>query len=517
MDTAREETLGDLWHAQVRRRGAHPFLVAEDAAGAVRTFGYADFGALVASAAAALRRLGVGPGDAVVLHLPLGAELVRHLLAVMVSGVVAVVQDPGSPAPECAHVAQRVRARLAVCTPEAAGRYAGVPGLRVVGPAAAGAVGATGERLGDGVTAGDAAGVVFTSGSTATPKGVVLTHANLVFSGRFVQWQAALTPADRLLTTMPACHVNFQLNALLPVIAAGATLVVVERYSARRFWHQVQAHHATVVQSIAMMVRTQLCRPVEPGERDHDVREILYYLPLPDAEKREYERRFGVRLLNSYGTSECLVGAITDPPAGERRWPSVGRVGPGYEARIAGPDGRALPPGEPGEIQLRGEPGVSLMAGYLDDPGSTAAAYDADGWMRTGDLGYVDADGWYYFLDRRSRIIKRGAENVSPARVEAVLLAHPGVAQAAVVGVPDPVYDQAVLAVVVPRPGVALTEADVRAHCAAHLPAPAVPGAVQIAERLPRTASYKVATGTLAARAAGRATGSAGTARPAHA
>lgn len=526
MDTAREETLGDLWHAQVRRRGGHPFLVAEDAAGAVRTFGYADFDALVASAAAALRRLGVGPGDAVVLHLPLGAELVRHLLAVMVSGAVAVVQDPGSPAPECAHVAQRVRARLAVCTPEAAGRYAGVPGLRVVGPVAAGAVGVgavgaagaagapgTGQLLGAGVTGSDTAGVVFTSGSTATPKGVVLTHANLVFSGRFVQWQAALTPADRLLTTMPACHVNFQLNALLPVVAAGATLVVVERYSARRFWHQVQAHRATVVQSIAMIVRTQLCRPVEPGERDHDVREILYYLPLPDAEKLEYERRFGVRLLNSYGTSECLVGAITDPPAGERRWPSVGRVGPGYEARVAGPDGRALPPGEPGEIQLRGEPGVSLMAGYLDDPESTAAAYDADGWMRTGDLGYVDADGWYYFLDRRSRIIKRGAENVSPARVEAVLLAHPGIAQAAVVGVPDAVYDEAVLAVVVPRPGVALTEADVRAHCAAHLPAPAVPGTVQVADRLPRTASYKVATGALSARAAARAPGTAGRAR----
>lgn len=522
MDTAHEETLGDLWHAQVRRRGDHPFLVAEDATGTVRTYGYAEFDALVASAAAALRRHGVRPGDAVVLHLPLGTELVRHLLAVMTSGAVAVVQDPGSPAPECAHVAQRVRARLAVGTSEAAGRYAGVPGLRVVPPAGTGAPG-TARAAGwpaAAVTGRDTAGVVFTSGSTATPKGVVLTHANLVFSGRFVQWQAALTPTDRLLTTMPACHVNFQLNALLPVIAAGATLVVVERYSARRFWHQVQAHHATVVQSIAMIVRTQLCRPVEPGERDHDVREILYYLPLPDAEKQEYERRFGVRLLNSYGTSECLVGAITDPPAGERRWPSIGRVGPGYEARVAGPDGRALPPGEPGEIQLRGEPGVSLMAGYLDDPASTAAAYDADGWMRTGDLGYVDADGWYYFLDRRSRIIKRGAENVSPARVEAVLLAHPGVAQAAVVGVPDPVYDQAVLAVVVPRPGVALTEADVRAHCAAHLPAPAVPGTVQVADRLPRTASYKVATGTLTARAAARppgAPGATGTARPARA
>lgn len=447
-----------------------------------------------------LRGHGVRRGDAVVLHLPLGAELVRHLLAVAVVGGVAVVQHPASPAPECARAATRVRARLAVCSADAAERYAGV--VPVVGPDAPGsgapeADGTRADVVPDPAGAADPVSVVFTSGSTALPKGVVLTHANLLFSGRYVRWQAAMTADDRLLTTMPACHVNFQLNALMPVLAAGATLVVLERYSARRFWHQVRDHRATVVQSIAMIVRTQLCRPVEPGETDHRVREVLYYLPITDDEKRAYEQRFGVRLLNSYGNSECLVGAITDPPAGERRWPSIGLVGPGYEARVADAEGREVPPGEPGEIQLRGEPGVSLMAGYLDDPGATAALYDADGWMRTGDLGYRDADGWFYFLDRRSRVIKRGAENISPAAVEAALAEHPGIAEAAVVGVPDPVYDQAVLAVVVPRPGVALTAQDVREHCARRLPSAAVPTVVRVTDHLPQTPSYKVATGAL--------------------
>ncbi|MFB9953987.1 AMP-binding enzyme [Cellulomonas denverensis] len=227
------------------------------------------------------------------------------------------------------------------------------------------------------------------------------------------------------------------------------------------------------------------------------MREVLYYLPITDAEKDEYTERFGVRLLNSYGNSECLVGAITDPPTGERRWPSIGRVGPGYQARIADEQGHALPDGETGEIQLRGEPGVTFMAGYLDDPAATAALYDADGWMHTGDLGHRDADGWFYFADRRSRVIKRGAENISPARVEAVLAEHPAIAEASVIGVPDPIYDQAVKAVVAPKPGHALTADAVIAHCAARLPRFMVPTVVELVDHLPQTRSFKVATSAL--------------------
>lgn len=486
-----EQTLPELWRSRVASRGAHPALVTLSGTSAPRTHTYAELDRLAGGAAAHLAARGVGPGNAVVLHLPLGPELVAGYLAVCGLGGVAVVLHPDTPGGECAQVVARTGARVAVCCPAVAGRYAAE---HVVDPAAwtPGApvpVAPVGPR--------DPAAIVFTSGSTATPKGVVLTHANLLFSGRFVQWQAALTGDDRLLTTMPACHVNFQLNAMLPVLVAGATLVVADRYSARRFWRQVREQRATVVQSIAMMVRTQLCRPVEPGERDHCVREVLYYLPITDAEKEEYTERFGVRLLNSYGTSECLVGALTDPPAGERRWPSIGRVGPGYRARIADAAGRELPAGETGEIQLLGEPGVSLMAGYLDDPAATAALYDADGWMHTGDLGHRDADGWFYFADRRSRVIKRGAENIAPARVEAVLAEHPAVAEAVVLGVPDPVYDEAVKAVVVPRPGHALTVDGLTAHCAARLPRYMVPTVVELVDHLPRTRSFKVATGAL--------------------
>lgn len=486
-----DQTLPELWRSRVDRRGDHPALVTLGCDGSTRTHSYDDLDRLAGGAAAMLGALGVRSGSAVVLHLAPGPELLAGFLAVAGLGAVAVVLHPDTLAEECAQVVARTGARVAVCPPAAAGRYSTqhvvdpadwTPGPRLPVPAV--------DRLAP-------VSIVFTSGSTATPKGVLLTHANLVFSGRFVQWQAALTADDRLLTTMPACHVNFQLNAMLPILTAGGTLIVVDRYSARRFWRQVREQRATVVQSIAMMVRTQLCQPVEPGERDHQVREVLYYLPITDAEKDEYTERFGVRLLNSYGNSECLVGAITDPPTGERRWPSIGRVGPGYQARIADEQGNELPDGRTGEIQLRGEPGVTFMAGYLDDPAATAALYDADGWMHTGDLGHRDADGWFYFADRRSRVIKRGAENISPARVEAVLATHPAIAEASVIGVPDPIYDQAVKAVVAPKPGQELTADAVIAHCAARLPRFMVPTVVELVDHLPQTRSFKVATSAL--------------------
>jgi carnitine-CoA ligase len=490
-----EQTLPELWRSRVDQRGAHPALVTLGADGPALTHSYRDLDRLAGGAAARLDALGVEPGAAVVVQVAPGPELLAAFLAVTGRGAVAVVLHPDTPAEECAQVIARTGARVAVRTPDLADRF--VTAAQVVDPAEWEPGPPLSERPIPPVGAEDVASIVFTSGSTATPKGVLLTHANLLFSGRYVQWQAALTEQDRLLTTMPACHVNFQLNAMLPILTAGGTLIVVDRYSARRFWDQVREHRATVVQSIAMMVRTQLCQPVRPGEREHQVREVLYYLPITDAEKDEYTERFGVRLLNSYGNSECLVGAITDPPTGPRRWPSIGRVGPGYQARIADAEGQELPDGEVGEIQLRGTPGVSLMAGYLDDPEATAALYDADGWMHTGDLGRRDPDGWFTFLDRRTRVIKRGAENISPARVEAVLAAHPAVAEASVIGIPDPIYDQAVKAVVVPRAGSSLTAAELTAHCAARLPRFMVPSVVDLVDQLPRTRSFKVATSAL--------------------
>lgn len=515
MDIVGTRTLRDLWGELRHTAAERPFLVFEDGDGQVSRYTYAAFGRLVTRTANLARDLGVRPGDRVVVHLRNCPELLMWMFGLAELGAVMVPLHPHNAPAECADVVARVRADVVVCEPATLDVYR--PGPDAAGPAVdvprlvvarglepvPGTVRFEAERdarpdelVDPAPLAGDdPAGIVFTSGTTARPKGVVLTHANLLFSGEFVDWQARLGPADRLLTTMPACHVNFQLNALMPVLTAAATLVMVERYSARCFWRQVCRHEATVVQSIAMIVRTQLAQPGGAWERRHHVREVLYYLPISDEEKARFEERFGTRILNSYGTSETLVGVITDPPLGPRRWPSIGRAGLGYEARVADDDGHEVPAGTVGEIQVRGVPGRTLMLGYFEDPEATRRAYGPDGWMHTGDLGYADADGWFYFVERWSQMIKRAGENVSPSEVEAVLVAHPGVAEAAVVGVPDPIHDEAVKAFVVPAPGARPTPADLVAHCRARLADFKVPTLVEVVDVLPHTSTYKVARG----------------------
>lgn len=504
-------TVRDLWEERARTHGDRPALVTQDRDGRVGTLTYREALHRYRQAAHLFHDLGVRRGDMVATHLGNCPELLECLFGLVAIGAVLVPMHPGLTGEECRALLDRVDARLVIAEPATRPLGGYGDGRRVLlarTPDGTGWETARGARpttpLDVAVDPLDVACVVFTSGSTAEPKGVELTHANLLFSGEFITWQAALTSADRLATTMPACHVNFLLNALMPVVHAGATLVMIERYSARRFWSQVRRHDATVVQAIAMILRTLLLQPPDPHEREHRVREVLHYLPVTDAQKVEFEQRYGVRLLNSYGTSETLVGVLTDPPEGERRWPSVGRVGPGYRARIVTDDGRIAAPGEAGEIQVHGVRGVSLMRGYLHDPRATAAVLDADGWFRTGDIGHRDADGWFFFHDRRSAYVKRAGENVSPAEVEAVIATHPAVAEVAVAGVPDPVHDEAVAAWVVPLPGTTLTAQDVRRHCAAHLAGFKVPSTVTVVDRLPRTATYKVARPDLSVRPDGR-------------
>ncbi|MFR1639486.1 MAG: AMP-binding protein [Eggerthellaceae bacterium] len=153
-------------------------------------------------------------------------------------------------------------------------------------------------------------------GTTSRPKGVVLTHANILFSGLYGDWQVSLTRDDRVFSTMPACHSNFQLAALTPVLTAGATLIVVEKYSASRFWKQIREFKATVTQCVAMMLRTLMLQPASPDDRNHELREILYFLPVSDAEKEAFEQRFGVSLMNTYGSTESIGWVLTDPPTG---------------------------------------------------------------------------------------------------------------------------------------------------------------------------------------------------------
>lgn len=514
-----------LWERLAADRGEHVFMTFESRCGSVRSYTYAEFDRLINRTANCLLSFGVKAGQNVAVQLYNCPEYVSVAFALAKIGAVAVPLNMQHKLKECAYVFEKCGIDAVVCEPDCQYYYfeeAAKPQRETCGTLCEGerpyalphvlvshaegqelygeavdfdaAVASCADELAERCPLDvlDTCMIIFTSGTTSCPKGVELTHGNLLFGGVYGAWQCGLGPDDRLLTTMPAFHSNFQTAALMPVLCAGATLVFVEKYSARRYWRQVRDHGATAIQLVAMMARTMMMQPRDPAERDHRVRSAQYYLAISDEEHDAFEERFGVRLQNCYGSTESVCWVLTDLPFGERRWPSVGRPGLGYEVEIR-EEGRTLPAGEVGEIVVRGERGVALMKGYYADAEATARAVDADGWYLTGDKGYRDEDGWFYFVDRKSNMIKRAGENISASEVEDVLAGHPAVAEAAVIGVPDPVRDQAVKAFVMLEHGMEATVEELAEHCACRLADYKVPTIVEIVEDLPRTSVGKVA------------------------
>ncbi|MCL1848010.1 MAG: crotonobetaine/carnitine-CoA ligase [Coriobacteriia bacterium] len=516
-DIIADMNLRDLWEDAAAAHPHKTFLVFQYRNGKTCEYSYCAFNEQINRTANLFAELGISKGDCVSVQICNSPEFLLCLFGLVKLGAVMVPLHSKSTLPEFRHAITVCNARLAVIEERLLDEYRqlqkdegllpdGIVLVRCHNTESGTAAQASGLpyfdelkdrqptqlKLAPPLDSMDTAEVIFTSGTTSQPKGVDLTHANLIFSGIYGIWQTSLRDSDRLLTAMPACHSNFQMAALTPVLVAGATLILLEHYSAHSFWQQIRDYRATITQCISMMVRTLLLQPVDTHEKDHQLREILYFMPLTNEEKVAFEQRFAVRLLNSYGSTESIGWVITDPPHGKRRWPSVGRVGLGYEARIVDDKGAELPAHKTGEIQVKGIPGRSIMKGYYNDPEATRLALDEEGWLHTGDKGYCDEDGWFYFVDRRANLIKRSGENISATEIEMVLSAHPAIELAAVIGVPDPLRDEAVKAFIVVKNGASLTVEEVLDYCRERLAAYKLPSFVEFRADLPRTCSMKI-------------------------
>ena len=530
-DIVGNETLRDLWQSVVERKGRRHFLTFQNRVGDVFEYTYAAFDEDVNRIANVFLDLGIEKGDHVALHLHSSPEFLMCLFGLAKIGAVAVPINEQYLADEAEYILENSDAICVVVEPLfyetyqellARGHYfpKGVVVARAgtespksnidfssiytpLGTVEEGQQGIydfwmmrceQSAILRDSceLASDDPVQIIYTSGTTSRPKGVVLTHANMVFSGLYGDWEVSLRGSDRVLTSMPACHSNFQLAALMPVITAGASLIIVEKYSATRFMKQIRHYKATVIQCVAMMLRTLLLQPVDPEEKNHCVREVLYFIPITDAEKEEFEQRFNMRIMNTYGSTESIGWAITDPPVGARNWPSVGRAGLGYKARICDMEDNELPPGEVGEIQIKGERGRSVMLEHYNNPEATENTFSVDGWLKTGDQGYQDDNGWFYFVDRKVNMVKRSGENISTTELEEILEQHPAIAEAAVIGVPDPIRDQAIKAFVRFAPGESMTLAEVEQYCKDHMASFKVPTFYEVVEDFPRTCSMKI-------------------------
>lgn len=480
------------------RHPDRPLLVFEDAAGVVATHSWREMHERSRAVGAHLAGLGVGRGDRIHLHLPNRPEFLLTWFAAAELGASIVPTNTASTPAELAYLLEHAGAQVSVtdaagaATVEAARATAGATGALVVcerdhlvglPPAGAAAFAPVHDQ--------DELAVMYTSGTTSRPKGVRITHANYVYAGEVVAAGLRLTSADRFLAVLPLFHANAQYYSTMGTLVAGGTLVLAARFSASRVLGQAVRHRATVASLFAAPIRMILAQEPSARWREHALRVVLFAQRVTPDELARWEALVGAPLLQLYGMTETIGPPLMNPLHGERRHDTIGRPALGYTCRVVREDGTPAAPGEPGQLLVGGIPGVSLMQGYLHDAEGTAAAIQ-DGWLRTGDVVSVDADGYVTFVDRSGDMIKRAGENVAASEVEAVLLAHPAVADAAVFGIPDPMRDEQVVAYVVTRDGSEATGEQLIAWCADRLSKFRVPEHVEVTPELPRTAVGKV-------------------------
>jgi acyl-CoA synthetase (AMP-forming)/AMP-acid ligase II len=338
----------------------------------------------------------------------------------------------------------------------------------------------------------DAALMMYTSGTTGKPKGVVLAQRAVVSGGQFVSSVHELGPDDRVMAVLPLYHINAQVVTATSPLIHGGSLVLPHRFSASSFWQTAVGQDCTWVNVVPTMIAYLLNGP-DLATLGLDASAIRFCrsasAPLPPAQHLAFEKKFGVGIIETMGLTETAAPCFSNPLAPERR--KVGSPGPAYgnEAKIIDSSGSTLPAGEVGEIMVRGD---NVMSCYYKDPAETGRTLEADGWLHTGDLGYLDEDGFVFVTGRIKELIIKGGENIAPREIDEALLTHPAVGDAAAVGMPDAQYGQEILACVVLRPDAKCSEAELREHCRRELGPYKTPKLIRFVADLPRGPSGKV-------------------------
>jgi crotonobetaine/carnitine-CoA ligase len=298
-------------------------------------------------------------------------------------------------------------------------------------------------------------------------------------------------PTDRHLIVLPLFHAGAQLHAFLPMLLVGGSVALLERFSAGRFVDQAIRHQATLAALFAAPIRMLLAQPPRPEEGLTRLRAVSYAQNVTPQQFEAWHARFRTPLLQIWGMTETMSLPLIQPLDLPPKPLSMGMPVLGYEVAIVDEAGREVPPGTVGELIVKGTPGVSLMKGYFKNPEATARTL-REGWLWSGDQAWRDAEGYFYFVDRAKDMLKRAGENVSASEVEDTLRQHPAVFDAAVVGVPDPVRDQAIQAYIMLKDGAAVTAEELISGCRGRLSPVKVTETVEFRESFTRTTVGKI-------------------------
>jgi long-chain acyl-CoA synthetase len=331
----------------------------------------------------------------------------------------------------------------------------------------------------------DEAIIIYTSGTTGKPKGCLLTHGNVIANARQISRWLGFTENDRLLSVMPLFHMNAVSVTTMAALYAGGSTVISPKFSASRFWKIVSDYQVTSFGSVATMLSMLLSNypnGVPEGFKTDQLRFAMCgSAPVPAEVLKRFEETFRCLVVEGYGLSESTCRSTFNPPDQRRRPGSCG-MPIGNEMRVVDDDDREVPNGTLGEIVLRGE---NILKGYYKNPEATAIAF-RNGWFHTGDIGYRDAEGFFYIVDRKSDMIIRAGENIYPREIDEVLYQHPAVAAAATIGVPDPLYGEEVAAFIVLKDGANPSEEELIAYCRERLADYKCPMTIRLVPEIPK-------------------------------
>ena len=503
IETARSnepETLRELLESRATAAPEKHFLFSE-ADG--RRFTFAEFDRAVNRSAELLKSHGVGKGDVVSLLMPNSAEYIVAYFACWKLGAIAGPVNSLLKAKEISFVISDSETRTLLVHPDFLGTIDSIrselPGLReVINFSDEAAATKDFESKSSLMTPGlsdvnrdSEAIIIYTSGTTGKPKGCLLTHGNLIANARQISQWLGFTKDDRLLTIMPLFHMNAVSVTTMSALYAGGSTVVSPKFSSSRFWQIISDYQITSFGSVATMLSmllTAYAQGVPEGLRTEQLRFAMCgSAPVPAEVMRSFEETFNCLVIEGYGLSESTCRSTFNPPDVRRRPGSCG-MPIGNEMQVVDDDDEEVANGELGEIVLRGE---NILKGYYRNPEATANAF-RNGWFHTGDVGYRDADGFFYIVDRKSDMIIRGGENIYPREIDEVLYQHPAVAAAATIGVPDPLYGEEVAAFIVLNEGSEATEAEVIAFCRSRLADYKCPKSIRIVSEIPKGPTGKL-------------------------
>jgi fatty-acyl-CoA synthase len=501
----------DSWLAKRRLRSPEKAALIDNEGSVITYRQFADGADRVS---AVLQGWGIGKGDAVAYLGENSPEFLQTMFGAVQIGAVFVPVNTRLAVPEIAHVLTDSGARVLIhdqALAERAIQSAGVAGTaRVVAtgegtPEAPGLVAlvraATGQRTKVAVTLDDPAAIVYTSGTTGRAKGAVLSHGNLTWVAINCVIDYDVVSTDIALMISPLFHVASLGMGALPVILKGATMVLDKGFEPGRALAFIEKYGVTMLSGVPTTYQLMADHPNWATTNLSTLRKLTCGgSPVPTRILNAYEER-GLSFSQGYGMTETSPGATSLSPSMTRvKQGSVGLPHFFTDVRVAGPDGAPAPAGTVGEIEIVG-PNVFL--GYHNLPEATAAAFTADGWFRSGDLGYVDEEGYLYIAGRSKDMIISGGENIYPAEIENHLTNIDGITGAAVIGVPDERWGEVPWAIITVRDGVVIDTETVRAYLDGKLARYKLPKNVIVVDELPRTASGKVRKADLRARFGG--------------